>query len=39
VSGYGIVVHSRTIGMVRSTGVPSSSGVVAMGMVEVTMHF
>jgi hypothetical protein len=33
VSGYGAVVCCRTVGMVRSTRVPSGGGVVVMGTV------
>jgi hypothetical protein len=36
VSGYGTTIHSRIVGMVKGTRVPSSGSVVAMGMVGVT---
>jgi hypothetical protein len=36
VSGCGTVVRSGTVGMVRSTGVPSGNGVVVMGMAGIT---
>jgi hypothetical protein len=36
VTGYGAVVRSRTVRMVRGIRVPSSGGVVVMGTVGVT---
>jgi hypothetical protein len=36
VSGCGMAVRYQTVGMVRGDGVPSDSGVVAMGMTGVT---
>jgi hypothetical protein len=36
VTSCGMAVYSGTIGMVRSAGVPSGGGVVAMGVFRVT---
>jgi hypothetical protein len=37
VFGCGVVICSRTVGMVRGTGMPSDGDVVVMGIVRVTM--